>query len=203
MSFKLKCTNSAMDPLLFCGSHYSIMHFRHVVCNSEKIKFQDVAQCSLAIHSSSLWRKQVSLNRRYTSIKQNSVISHKATNCIVTGVTASKLTKLTEGCTNVSKTGSHLKFLGIIMVTCRKFQTDDPQTIVATVRNLVAKANWCPLFKHAWTKPNYSRCVIRKNLFTKPLTFKVFWTTNRSCGKREILEAPKYYLQCISLKYCR
>jgi hypothetical protein len=180
-----------MDPLLLCRSHYSVLHFSRVVCNLKKINFQDVAPCSLAIQSSSLWRKQVSLNRRYTSIKQNSVISHKATKCIVTVVTASKLTSLTEGCTNFPKTGSHLKFLGVIMVTCSKFQSDDPQTTVATVRNLVATANWCPLFKHTLTKPNYWRCVIRKSLFTKHLTFKVFWNTNSSSGKSEILEAPK------------
>jgi hypothetical protein len=155
-----------------------------------------VAPCSLAIHSSSLWRKQVSLNRRCTSIKQKSVISHKATNCAVKGVTASKPTILIEGCTNVLKTGSHLKFPGVIMVTWSKFQTDDPQTIVATVRNSVATANWCPLFKHAWTKPNYSRSVICKSLFTK-LSFR---TTNSSSGKREILEAPKYNLQLYFLK---
>jgi len=188
MPFKLKCTNRAMDPLLFCGSHYSIMHFSHVVCNSEKITFQNVAPCSLVIHSSSLWRKQVSLNRRYTSIKQNSVISHKATNCIVTGVTASKFTRWTQGCTKFPKTGSNLKFLGVIIVTWSIFQNDDPQTIVATVRNLVATANRCPLFKHAWTKPNYAIC---NSLFTKPLIFKVFWIKNSSSGKREILKAPK------------
>lgn len=149
MSFKLKCTNSAMDPLLFCGSHYSTLHFSCVVGNSEKINFQDVAPRSLPIHSSCLWRKQVSLDRRYRSIKQNSVISHKATNCIVTAVTASKLTSLTEGCTNFPKTGSHLKFLGVIVVTRSKFQTEDRQKIVAIVRNLVATSNWCALFKHA------------------------------------------------------
>jgi len=154
----------------------------------KKIKFQDVAPCSLAIHSSSLWRKQVSLNRRYTSIKQNSAISHKATNCIVTGVTASKRTSWTQGCTKFPKTGSHLKFLGVIIATWSKFQTDNPQTIVATVRNLVATAKWCPLFKHVWTKPNYSIC---KTLLTKPATFRVFWTTNSFSGKREILEAAK------------
>jgi hypothetical protein len=180
-----------MDTLLLFWSHYSIVHFSRVVCNSEKINFQDVAPCSLAIQSSSLWRKQVSLNRWYTSIKQKSVIAHKATKCIVTVVTASKLTSLTEGCTNFPKNGNHLKFLGVIMVTCSKFQADDPQTIVATVRNLVATANSCPLFKHASAKPNYWKCVIRKSLFTKHLTFKVFWNTNSFPGKSKILEAPK------------
>jgi hypothetical protein len=179
-----------MDPPLFLWVPYSILNFSHVVCNSEKMKFQDAAPCGLTIHSSYLWRKQISLKCQYRSIQQNIIISHKATNCTVTGVTASKLTSLTEGCTKFPKTGSQLKFLDVIMVTWNKFQTNDPQTIVATVRNLVATATWCPLFKHAWSKPNYSGCVIRKSLFRKPLTFKVFWTTNSSSGKREILEAP-------------
>jgi len=145
MSFKLKCTNSAMDPFLFCGSPYSILHFSHVVCNSEKIKFQHVAPCSLAIHSSSLRRKQISLKCRYRSIQQNIVITHKATNCTVTGVTASKLTSLTEGCTNFPKTGSQLKFLGVIMVTWSKFQTNDLQIIVATIREFSRHGELVPV----------------------------------------------------------
>jgi len=117
-------------------------------------------------------------------LKQNSAISHRATNCIVTGVTAFKRTSWTQGCTKFPNTGSHLKFLVIIIATRSKFQTDNPQTMVATIRNLVTTANWYSLFKHAWTKPSYSIC---KSLFKTPVTFKVFWTTNNSSGKREIL----------------
>jgi hypothetical protein len=48
---------------------------------------------------------------------KHSVITYKEIHYILTAVTFLTRTGLTDGCTNFPKSGSHLKFLGALMVT--------------------------------------------------------------------------------------
>jgi hypothetical protein len=64
------------------------------------------------------------------------------------------------------KSRGHLKILGTRRATWSKFHTKDPQTIDATVQNLVAQATWCLRFVHLWYKePHFPIVMVRRTKF--------------------------------------